>query len=107
MSLHVHSSYSSWQGLHDPRHTRVRGANTEQHNGGHPHAQECPDTIPKDPNSPYLWFLVPKKALKSYNREYLDPLGIFSLGLGFRVMPTYSRSVGPLAKRTPSPAETL
>ena len=27
------------------------------------------------PSSPYLWFLVLKKALKSCNREYLDPLG--------------------------------
>ena len=31
---------------------------------------------PKGPSSPYLWLLVPKKALKSYNREYLDPLGL-------------------------------
>ena len=30
---------------------------------------------PKGPSSPYLWFWVPNKALKSCNREYLDPLG--------------------------------
>ena len=29
---------------------------------------------PKGPSSPYLWFLVPKKARKFYNREHLDPL---------------------------------
>ena len=102
MSLHVHSSYSSWQGLHDPRHTRVRGANTEQHNGGHPHAQECPDTIPKDPNSPYLWFLVPKKALKSYNREYLDPLGqgLRTQGHCLRMLTFFLKDAGFLGFRS-------
>ena len=30
---------------------------------------------PEGPSSPYFPFLVPKKALKSYHRGYLDPLG--------------------------------
>ena len=28
---------------------------------------------PKGPSSPYLWFLVPIKAPKSLNNEYMDP----------------------------------
>ena len=30
---------------------------------------------PKGPSTPYLWFLIPKTALKSYCKEYVDPLG--------------------------------
>ena len=30
-------------------------------------------TNPKGPSSPYFWFLVPIKAPKSLNNEYLDP----------------------------------
>ena len=37
---------------------------------------------PEGPSSPYLWVLIHKKALKSCNRERLDPLG---QGLGFRI----------------------
>ena len=35
----------------------------------------CERNYPKGPSSPYLWFLIPKKALKSYNREYFGPSG--------------------------------
>ena len=38
-------------------------------------ASNAPNCNPKGPSSFYLWFLIPKKALQSYNREYLDPLG--------------------------------
>ena len=31
------------------------------------------ELTPQGPSSPYLWFSIPSKSLKSYNKVYLDP----------------------------------
>ena len=41
---------------------------------------ESPIYLPKGPSSPYFWVLVPIKAPKSLNNEYLDPYGLTSIG---------------------------
>ena len=38
-----------------------------------PRGAKDPIISPKGPCSPYIWVLVPKKALKTQNKEYLDP----------------------------------
>ena len=63
---------------------------------------------PKGSSSPYLWFFVPKN-LKSYNREYLDPLGqcsslrlkehrafdfVIAIGVGCELCLMQAKSIG-------------